>query len=214
MTAPAPPPYRYLLQHALTGQWLTLALPLTDVEFGPDLNGPGELTGTLSPRFVSSTPDLIDPGTTLVYAERDGEIRWGGLVWQCTPEGSQYRLEAASWHSYLTKRFDLDGELAARGPFVYTDPCTIIRAVWEYAQSIADGDLSVTVDATTSSTTVGTPAEPWHSYWWENPQLADHIDNLVSEAGSPEYTCDTQWATAPLVPSALYTVPGPDTAGV
>lgn len=211
MTTPA---YRYLLQHALTGIWLDLALPLTDVEFGPDLNGPGELTGTLKPRFVSAHPELIDPGTTLIYAERDGQLRWGGLVWQCTPEGPEYKLEAASWHSYLSKRYDVDGELGARGPYTYTDPCIIIRAVWEYAQSAPDGDLSVTVDATTSTTTVGTPAEPWQSLWWETPNLAEHIDNLVQEAGSPEYTCDTEWATAALVPSGLYTPPGPDVAGV
>ena len=213
MSSPTPL-YRYLTQDALTGQWLSLALPLTDVQFGPDLNGPGELTGTLSPRFVASNPELTDPGTTLIYAERDGQIMWGGLIWQCTPNGATYQLEAASWSSYLTVRRDLDGELGGRGPYTYADPCDIIRDVWAYAQSIPDGDLAVTVDPTTSTAKTGTPAEPWHSYWWENPLLSEHIDNLVQEAGSPEYTCTTEWAASPLVPAGLYTVPGPDTAGV
>jgi hypothetical protein len=213
VTTPVPA-YRYLTQHALTGQWLSLALPLTEVEFGPDLNGPGELTGTLTPRFVASHPELTDPGTTLIYVERDGHIRWGGLIWQCTAEGSAYRLEAASWSSYLTVRHDVDGELGARGPYTNADPCDIIRDVWAYAQSLPDGDLDVTVDATTSTAKAGTQQEPWHSNFWENPVLGEHIDNLVQEAGNPEYTCDTEWATSPLVPAGLYTPPGDDVAGV
>lgn len=206
--------YRYLTQHALTGQWLTLSLPLTDVEFGPDLNGPGELTGSLEPRFVASDPSAVDPGTTLIYVERDGLLRWGGLIWQCTPEGPTYKLEAAGWSSYLTRRRDLDGELGGRGPYTNADPCQIIRDVWAYAQSLPDGDLAVTVDPTTSTVTVGTPAEPWHSYWWENPVLGEHVDNLVQEANSPDYTCDTEWSTEALVPPGLYTPPGPDLGGL
>ncbi|MFD8516607.1 hypothetical protein ACFV27_37385 [Streptomyces antimycoticus] len=201
------PAYRYLTQDALTGAWLHTALPLTNVEYGPELKGPGALTGTLSPKFVSSNPAYTDPGTTLIYIERDSRLDWGGLIWRCEPEGSEYRLEAASWSSYLAKRLDLDGELGGRGPYTYTDPCKIIRDVWDYAQSIPDGDLSVAVDTITSTATVGTPEEPWHSYWWEPTPLGDRIDDLVSEADAPEYTCDTAWATSQLVPSGLYTKP-------
>lgn len=208
------PRYRYLTQHALSGQWLTLALPLTGVEFGPDVNGPGELTGTLKPRFVAANPQLTDPGTTLVYAERDGQMVWGGLIWQVQPEGPEYKLEAAGWSSYPTKRHDLDGELGGRGPYTNADPCQIIRDVWAYCQSLPDGDLAVEVDATTSTAKVGTPAEPWHSLWWERPVLADHIDGLVQEADSPDYTCDTAWSESLLVPPGLYALPGPDTAGI
>lgn len=200
--------YRFLTQHALTGVWLHTALPLTKVEFGPDLDGPGELTGTLAPRFVTSDPAYTEPGTVLIYVERSGELRWGGLIWRCEADGPEYRIEASSWHSYLTKRHDLDGELGARGPYTNTDPCKIIRDVWDYAQSVPDGDLGVVVDTITSTAKVGTPAEPWHSYWWETPVLAQHIDDLVSEADGPEYTCETSWAANALVPPGLYTTPG------
>ena len=205
MTAPA---YRYLAQHALTGQWLHTALPLIDVEFGPDLDGPGELTATLAPRFISSNPDFTDPGTTVLYVERGGHLHWGGLIWRCTPEGARYRIEAASWSSYPERRYDFDGELGGRGPYVNTDPCTIIRHVWDYLQAVPDGDLGVVVDATASTATVGTPAEPWHSYWWEPKSLGSHIDDLISEADSPEYTCETSWSEDALVPPGLYALPG------
>lgn len=180
--------WRYLVQHALTGEILHPALPLSQVEFGSELNGPGSFTGTLAPRWVAANADLIDPTIALIYAEADGFLRWGGLVWRVDPEDAEYRLEAASWSSYLTKRHDLHGELGGRGPYTYADPCNIIRDIWAYAQEQPDGDLGVIVDATTSNATAGTPAEPWHSYWYETPVLGDHMDDLVSEDGAPQYT--------------------------
>ncbi|GGX36786.1 hypothetical protein [Streptomyces noursei] len=185
--------YRYLTQHALTGEWLSPHLPLTDVEFGPELNGPGHLRGTLAPRLAWLHPELADPGNTLLYVERDGLLRWGGLIWQVEPEGGELKVEAAGWSSYLKRRHDLDGELDGRGPYVNTDPCTIARDIVAYAQSIPDGDLGLTVDATTSTTTVGTAAEPWHSRWWETPVLGDQFDDLVKGPDSPDYTCSTWW---------------------
>lgn len=185
--------YRYLTQHALTGKWLSHDLPLKNVEFGPELNGPGELRGDLSPRLAWSHPELTDPGNTLLYVERNGLLRWGGIIWQAEPEGNTMRIEAAGWSSYLNYRHDLDGELGGRGPYVNTDPCKVIRDVVAYAQSLPDGDLGITVDSTTSKTTVGTPREPWHSRWWETPVLGEHLDDLVKGADSPDYTCTTRW---------------------
>ncbi|MFD8899912.1 hypothetical protein [Streptomyces ardesiacus] len=180
--------WRFWTQHALTGAQLHPALPLAQAEFGNELNGPGQLTGTLTPRFVKANVDSLIPGKAVIYAEADGYLRWGGLIWDITAQDGEYQIEAASWSSYLTKRHDTHGELAGRGPYVYTDPCDIIRDVWAYAQAQPDGNLGVVVDNTVSWLTVGTPAEPWHSYWYENPNLGDHLDDLVSEESAPQYT--------------------------
>jgi hypothetical protein len=186
-------PYRVLTQHALTGEWLSTALPVTNLEYGPELSGPGTLTGTLTPRLVASNPTLADPGNTLIYVEADGQIQWGGLIWDVRARGESYSLEAASWSSYLMRRHDLDGEHGGRGPYVYTDRCHIIRSIWEYAQSIPDGDLGVTVDATTSTSKVGVPGDEFHSYWYDSRSLGDQVDELVSDNATPEYTCATTW---------------------
>lgn len=190
-----PLPYRVLTQHAVTGQWLSTALPVTELSYGPELSGPGELSGTLTPRLVASQPAAVDPGNTLIYVESDGQIQWGGLIWDVRAQGDSYAIEAASWSSYLQKRFDLDGEHGGRGPYVYQDRCQVIRNIWTYAQGVADGNIGVLVDATTSSSTVGTPADPWHSYAWELKPLGDQADELVSDQGTPEYTCTTAWNT-------------------
>ncbi|MGW0948437.1 hypothetical protein ACWD4O_38600 [Streptomyces sp. NPDC002623] len=188
------PPVRVLTQHALTGEWLSTALPVVDLEYGPELSGPGSLTGKLSPRLVSSNPSLADPGTTCIYVESsDGELQWGGLIWDVRAQGGDYSFEAASWSSYLQKRFDLDGQHGGRGPYVNADRCDVIRNAWEYAQSIPDGDLGVVVDDTVSTSLIGTPAEPYNSFWYDVKCLGDQVDEMVTDQATPEYTCTTAW---------------------
>ncbi|MFJ8677211.1 hypothetical protein [Streptomyces sp. NPDC093589] len=185
--------WRYWVQHALTGAVLHSALPLTDVQFGRELNGPGSLSGTLAPRWLAARSEILIPSVALIYAEADGFIRWGGLVWSVEAEDREFRVEAAGWSSYLTKRHDHHGELRGRGPYVNQDPCKVIRDVWAYAQEQSDGNLGVVVDSTTSSAKVGTTAEPLHSYWYETPNLGDMVDDLTGEDGAPQYTNDTSY---------------------
>lgn len=193
MTQPIPD--RVLTQNLLTGDWLATALPVTELEYGPELSGPGSLTGKLSPRLIASQPATVDPGTTAIYVESEGQIQWGGLIWDVRSSGNDYSLEAASWSSYLQRRFDLDGEHGGRGPYVYTDRCEVIRNIWEYAQSVPDGDLGVIVDTTTSTSKVGVPGDEYHSYWYDTKSLGDQVDELVSDNATPEYTCTTAWNT-------------------
>lgn len=188
-----PVPDRVLTQNALTGAWLSTALPLLDLEYGDELSGPGSLTGRLSPRLLASDPLIVDPGTTFIYVESAGQVQWGGIVWDIRAQGSDYAIEAASWSSYLQRRYDFDGEHGGLGPYTYEDRCQVIRNIWTYAQGVADGNIGVVVDATTSTSTVGTPADVYHSNWWENPCLGDQVDDLVSGDSTPDYTCVTAW---------------------
>ena len=188
------PSYRYLTQHALTGELLALDLPLSKVEFGPELNGPGSFTATVEPRLAHLAQSQLDPGNTLLFAERDRTLLWGGLVWRAEPEGQEFRIEAAGFGSYPHKRFDAHGNLNGRGPYTYADPCTVIRDAWAYLQEQPDGDLGVRVDATTSKVTVGTPAEPYAVAWWEAPSLGSVIDDMVAVEGGPEWTEQVAWS--------------------
>jgi len=191
----APVPTRVLTQNALTGAWLSTALPVGQLEYGDELNGPGSLSGTIAPRLLASNPTLADPGNTFIYVESDGQIVWGGIVWDVRTQGSQYAIEAASWSSYLQHRYDLDGEFGGRGPYTYTDRCQVLRDIWTYAQSIADGDLGVLVDSTTSTATIGIPSDVYHSYSYDVNCLGDKADDLVSGDATPDYTCTTAWNT-------------------
>ena len=191
MTVPVPD--RVLTQHALTGAWLSTALPLTELEYGDELNGPGSLSGKLAPRLLASNPTLADPGNTLIYVEAAGQLVWGGIVWDVRTQGNDYAIEAAGWSSYLQHRFDLDGEFGGRGPYTYADRCQVVRDIWTYAQAAADGNLEVLVDATTSTSKVGTPDDVYHSFAYDVNCLGDKIDDLVGADATPDYTCTTAW---------------------
>lgn len=193
-------PDRVLTQHALTGEWLSLSLPLTDLEYGSELNGPGSLSGRLAPRLLSQYPTLVDPGTTLIYVEAAGRLRWGGLVWDARAEGDTYTIEAGGWSSYLEHRFDLDGQFGGRGPYAYTDRCKVIRDIWAYAQSITDGNLDVVVDPTTSTSLVGTTEARYESNWWDTRSLGSQADDLVTAESTPDYTCTVAWNTGKTAP--------------
>ncbi|WP_329492518.1 hypothetical protein OG618_37125 (plasmid) [Kitasatospora sp. NBC_01246] len=180
--------WRYILADVLTDQVLHPALPLQDVEFGPQLCGPGALRAQLAPRFVRAQPELLQNGPTVVYAERAGQIHDGYLLWRAEPEGEVFRVEGAGWPSYLTHRYDLHGELNGRGPYVGADPCRIIRDVWAYSREAADGDIGVLVDETSSPARVGTAEQPITYPWWSPQRLGEIIDTHVQAADHPEYT--------------------------
>lgn len=188
------PSYRYLTQHAVTGDVLAWDLPLTDVSYGPELSGPGSMTATLEPHLAHVLGSMVDPGNTLLFAERDSKLMWGGLIWRAEPEGSKYPIEAAGFGSYLARRHDVHGNLNGRGPWTYADPCKLIRDVWAYCQEQADGNLGVQVDATTSKAQIGTPAEPYTTNWWETRTLADILSDAVAVDGGPEWTEQVTWS--------------------
>ncbi len=82
---------RVLTQHVLTGEWLTHTLPLQDLEYGPELNGPGSLTGTLTPKLASQSLRLVDPGTTCLYVEEAGQITWEASSGTPAPKATSSR---------------------------------------------------------------------------------------------------------------------------
>ncbi|MDQ0602006.1 hypothetical protein QF037_006351 [Streptomyces canus] len=191
----ASPSYRYLTADALTNKVLAWDLPLNNVEFGPTLSATGIFTAAVEPRLAHLVRAQLDPGTTKIYAERDGRLLWGGLIWRADPEGQQLTIEASGWGSYPYRRYDLHGQLNARGPYTYADPCTVIRDVWAYCQEQPDSQLGIQVDDTTSKATVGTPEDPYRIDWWDTPSLGDVIEDMVAAEGGPEWTEEVTWSS-------------------
>ncbi|MDQ8706869.1 hypothetical protein RCO28_31015 [Streptomyces sp. LHD-70] len=194
MTPPMPD-YRYLAAHALTGDILHGYLPLTGVECGAELNGPGSLSATLEPGLARPVTEFLDPGNTLLYVERNGQLVWGGVLWRAEPQGAAYPIEAAGFGSYPHRRYDLHGNLDGHGPYIEADPCDIIRDVWAYAQDQPDGDLGVRVDDTRSRTKTGTSKSPYVLAKSEARNLGEVIDELADLDDGPEWTESVRWGT-------------------
>ncbi|NUK18289.1 hypothetical protein [Streptomyces lunaelactis] len=187
------PDYRYIVARAATGEVLHWNLPLTEVEFGPEMSGPGSLSATLSPTFARPLNDMLDAGNAVILAERNSKLLWGGVIWRAEPQGPKLPIEASGFTSYLHRRFDLHGNLGGRGPYIEADPCAVIRDVWAYAQDQPDGDLEVVVDDTKSEAKTGTAKDPYDIPRWDVRNLGEIVDELADIDDGLEWSEAVAW---------------------
>lgn len=140
--------WRYIAQRALTGELLHLELPLRRDELRWDLSGPGALRATVTPDTgtlrAADGRLLLEEWGTLIYAEADGEIRWGGIVVSSAFSGDEWKVEAAGFSTY-PNGIPFTGEYHG----AEVDPADIVRTIWAHLQEPANGDLGVTVSGAT-----------------------------------------------------------------
>lgn len=141
--------WRYIAQRATTGDFLEFEVPFLErSELSWAMSAAGYLKGSIpAASGLAIAPDgrpLLEEWNTLLYAEADGEIRWGGIVITSEANGDTWDVEAATFATYPNDMPFL-GEY--RG--VQVDPADIVRAVWADLQGYARGDLGVTVTGST-----------------------------------------------------------------
>jgi hypothetical protein len=141
--------WRYIAQRVLTGEFLHQDLPIDRGPIGWDLSGPGSFSGTIAPDLGSMRADdgrlLLEEWGTYIYAEADGEIKWGGIVVSSKFEDHKWTVEAAGFTTYP---HGLPYTSTYRG--VRQDPAAIVRHLWEHLQSKPDGNLGVVVTGSTT----------------------------------------------------------------
>jgi hypothetical protein len=150
--------WRYIAQRATTGQILELEVPfLTRSELTWSLSAAGSLKGTVSPQTGALTAmdgrPMFEEWNTLLYAEADGQIRWGGIVISSEATGSTWSIEAATFATYPAGMPYLGEYYGAE-----VDVADVIREIWSHLQSFDTGDLGVQVTGTTG-VTVGSHSE-------------------------------------------------------
>lgn len=173
--------WRYLVQRATTGQWLHTELPLDVQTLAWELSGPGALKGTLAPAIGSQLADdgrpLLEEWGTLIYAEADGVIRWGGIVISSSFSGSSWELEAAGFTTY-PHGIPYGDTYTKAG----IDPADVVAHLWDHVQEHPDAKLGVQVtgDKTTVKLGGGDTSELYELLWWETPDVGSEIDSLAS----------------------------------
>lgn len=192
--------WTFIAQRAPAGEFLDWDVPIKTE--GPEwqLSGPGSLRGTVSPDVGALRGSdgrlLLEEWGTLIYAEADGEIRWGGIVVACSFEGESWSLECAGFSTY-PHGIPYEGEFTRIG----IDPVDAVKEIWSHVQSFPDSDLGVTVvgDSTPvrlgknawtetrtnedgSTEPVEHAAEPYELAWWDHPDCGDEIDELAKTA--------------------------------
>lgn len=145
------PNWRYIAQRATTGDFLELEVPfVTRSELTWALSAAGSLKGTISPdtgamQAADGRP-MFEEWSTLIFAEADGEIKWGGIVItsELSSDGKSWNIEAASFSTYPNGQPYLGAYYG-----VQQDPAAIIREIWSHVQGFNHGNLGVTVTGST-----------------------------------------------------------------
>lgn len=174
------------------------ALPLLDVEIYDDLSGPGGLSATLSPEAARlKGPDgrpLLREWSTAIYAEKDGQVRGGGILRKATPDGPALELDVVGIPGYAYKTPWVGAEYSD----VQVDPLDVVRTVWAHLQAAPGGNLGLVVDDTSSPVRIGTEEEttefttgsgesvsfesgPVRLAEWQTDDLGKVIDDLAKE---------------------------------
>lgn len=151
--------YRFLAYRATTKEPLHLDLPIDLDELGWTLSGAGTLKGTVAPDVGALRADdgglLLEEWGTLIFAEADDEIRWGGILVSSDFEGEAWKIEAAGFAAYPSG-------MAYTGTYskIGVDPAQIVADLWAHLQAQPDGDLDVVVTGDKTPVRLGTPKIP------------------------------------------------------
>ncbi|MBV1940775.1 siphovirus ReqiPepy6 Gp37-like family protein [Streptomyces sp. BV286] len=97
--------WRFIAQRALTETVLDWDVPLS-LSSNPkrELCGPGSMNGTIEPEFARMIGEdgnpLFQEWGTKLYAEIDGEIRWGGVVTKTSYDDAKYTINCEGFSCY------------------------------------------------------------------------------------------------------------------
>lgn len=213
--------WRYYAQRLLSGTWLDRDMLLQDVQITWALSGPGMLTATVDNTLARAIGVdgrlLLDEWSTAVYAEADGEIRWGGILTSSdTADNGSRTIECTSFSGYAHGRI-YEGMTTIpqlQAYFFQEDAFNLIRLLWNEVQYDPYGNIGVTCSSNMAGYTVGGPdpgpapteaealaawtAKQQQGYelaWWNHPDIGDEIDTLLQMADA-DYIERHWWASS------------------
>ena len=143
--------YTYLFTDLLTGQVLA-DLPCYGVHLETKLNGIGNTTFSIKLGTEYDVNDIVNstiPGRTCMYADRDGTLVWGGVVWSRTYQtnGNSFEYTAQTFESLADKR-KWTGPGDSGGPtktYQNAEQLQILLDMWNYMQSVAGTNYGIIV---------------------------------------------------------------------
>lgn len=180
-----------------TETMLDLDLPLEEVSIDDVLSGDQALNGKIEPAYTrliapDGVPILREWGTA-VYAEKDGEIKYGGILVASAMDGPTWELETVGYTGYWR-----DMPYTGSGfKGIRVDPIDCAREIINHVQAQPGGNLGLTVADTLSGKSIGTELEqvefdtqegpvsfeagPYKLNWYSNHDLGGDIDTLALE---------------------------------
>lgn len=219
--------WRYIAQRLNgdgTAEFLDFDVPLQDAEIEDVLSAPPGLSGKVTPevaRLVDGDGNpIFREWDTAIFAEKDGEIRGGGILTHSGFNGSEWDIECSGFMSYPK-------DMPYTGPgvsYVETDTLEIVRAIWGHLQSQDGGNLGLEVDDTLSGVLVGSElasseydpeggpggltlqSQAYKLAWWQDHDLAANINGLAEDTPF-DYHEEHYWAGEEIAHRLRFGVP-------
>lgn len=171
-------------------------LPLRDVSLTSTLSGPDALSANIEPEVLHLLGDdgrpVFREWSSALWAEKDGEIRGGGILAHTTVNDASLGLECVGPTGYLN-----DLPYTGSRFFVQADPIDIARHIWEHVQGQPNGNLGLTLDNTSSPKRIGTvlrqvefdtqegpvsfESGPYKLAWWQTHDLSQNFNQLAAD---------------------------------
>lgn len=156
--------WRYYAANALTKDFIHTDLPLNNVQITRTLNGPTSIRAEIDSSWDglrdSSGNPLLQEWGTIILAEKNGQIRAGGILVNSDFDGPKWTLDVKGFTAYP------QGQILER-PYTYTDtgsdadgvdPITVVK--WLYGNEglgyFEDARLGVTFNNVASKYRLGT----------------------------------------------------------
>ena len=179
-----------------TETFLDWNLPLSGVGLTNTLSGPDAITTSINPEVaalkVGGSP-LIQPWSTAIYAEIDGQIRCGAIVADMIADGPNLTLTCIGFPGYA-----IDMPYTSEYSRAQIDPLDVVRHIWTHIQSASNGNIGLQVDPLLTGLKIGTVAEnvdfttsngenvsftagPVKLMWYQTDNLGAEIDKLAKE---------------------------------
>lgn len=157
--------------------------------------GTGTLNATPAATYSIVNPsDLTFDGSRAVYVERDGVVLWGGLLW--TAQGSvganSLSVNGEGFWSYFRRRFIRETLTFSAST---DDQMDIARALVDYAQGVAYGDIGLD----TSDTNVSGVKRDRTYYGFERKNVAEAVEQLAAVDNGFDFRVDTTNASGSIV---------------
>lgn len=164
--------YRVIFADVSTDDTIDV-LPVDGVEFDDYIGKPGSLTGTIPvpDADLGSRAARLVEGRTAVYLARGNDLWWGGLLWTMTPQCDDKgvitcAIQAATFDSYAAHRYIRNQPTLS---YTAVDSLQVVRNLWQYVQSAANGNIGLSFGTETSGTTI-------------SPSWRDGDETLVDDA--------------------------------
>jgi hypothetical protein len=182
------PTWTYYAADLLTGTLLD-ELPLSGVQVALPVSDTGTLSADVPLYSRTHLAETLQPARTAIYADRDGQIVWGGILWGRRYDYGTGRLsiDCSDWLSYFDHLVVADNM-----QYNNVDQLAIARALLLYGEEQGQSDLHLAWLGDMTST-VGRTVTYLAS---EHTVLSDAVKDLAGADQGFDFRMTTRWVNS------------------